>query len=61
MHLLQGLQVRMSNYFEPKVEDFQWLRNPFVASLSEQGLKSEISGYHGGEYEVQILLGYTAV
>jgi hypothetical protein len=48
MHILQGLQVSIGNYFEPKVEDFQWLRNHSVASLPEQGLKSEISGSHGG-------------
>jgi hypothetical protein len=28
----------MRDYFHPKVEDFQWLRNAFMLSLPEQGL-----------------------
>jgi hypothetical protein len=36
MHHLQGLQVTVTGYFPPKVEDFQWLHNPFVLSLPEK-------------------------
>jgi hypothetical protein len=34
MHHLQGLQVTVRDYFPPKVEDFQCLRNPSLCAIS---------------------------
>jgi hypothetical protein len=39
MKHLRDLQIKVNGYFPPEEEDFQWLRNPFMLPLAEQGLK----------------------